>query len=84
MDGWILEIKRYLQRTQANVSMNDKAWCIIGHLEGEVRNYIINKSESERDSPENVFEILASRFGTGCMQSHASASSLHELVSARE
>ena len=58
-------MRRYLQRTQAKTTPDDKAWSIIGHLEGEARNYIINKAESERDTPEKVFDLLASRFGTG-------------------
>ena len=58
-------MRRYLQRTQAEATPDDKTWSIIGHLEGEARNYIINKVESERDTPEKVFELLASRFGTG-------------------
>ena len=33
--------------------------------EGEARNYIIHQAESERDTSENVFEQLASRFDTG-------------------
>ena len=65
IDGWILVMRRYLQRKQAKATPDDKAWSIIGHLEGEARNYIINKAESERDTPEKVFELLASRFGTG-------------------
>ena len=65
IDGWILVMRRYLQRTQAKATLDDKAWSIIGHLEGEARNYIINSAESERDTPEKVFELLASRFGTG-------------------
>ena len=43
--------------------LDDQAWSIIGHLEGEARNYIINKAGSERDAPEKVFELLFSRFG---------------------
>ena len=65
IDGWILIMQRYLKRTQAKVSAEDQAWSIIGHLEGEARNYIINKAESERDTPEKVFELLSSRFGAG-------------------
>ena len=65
IDGWILVLRRYLQRTQAKATPDDKTWSIIGHLEGEARNYIINKAESESDTPEKVFELLASRFGTG-------------------
>ena len=65
IDSGILVMRRYLQRTQAKATPDDKAWSIIGYLEGEARNYIINKAESERDSPEKVFEFLVSRFGTG-------------------
>ena len=57
IDGWILIMQRYLKRTQAKVSAEDQAWSIIGHLEGEARNYIINKAESERDTPEKVFAL---------------------------
>ena len=65
IDGWILIMQRYLKRTQTKVSAEDQAWSIIGHLEREARNYIINKAESERDTPEKVFELLYSRFGAG-------------------
>ena len=65
IDGWILIMQRYLKRIQAKVSAGDRAWSIIGHLQGEARNYIINKAESERDTPEKVFELLSSRFGAG-------------------
>ena len=65
IDGWILVMRRYLKRTQNKVSADDQAWSIISHLEGEARNYIINKAESERDTPEKVFELLSSRFGAG-------------------
>ena len=65
IDGWIIIMQRYLKRTQTKVSAEDRAWSIIGHLEGEARNYIINKAESERDTPEKVFELLSSRFGAG-------------------
>ena len=70
IDGWILVMQRYLKRIQTNVSAEDRAWSIIGHLEVEARNYIIIKAESERDTPEKVFELLSSRFGAGgnCMQ----------------
>ena len=65
IDGWILIMQRYLKRTQTKVSAEDQAWSIIGHLEGEARNYIINKAESERDTPEKVFELLSSCFCAG-------------------
>ena len=65
IDGWILVMRRHLKRTQSKASLDNQAWSIIGHLEGEARNYIINKAESERDAPENVVELLSSRFGAG-------------------
>ena len=65
IDGWILVMQRYLKRIQTKVSTEDRAWSIIGHLEGEARIYIINKAESERDTPEKVFELISSRFGAG-------------------
>ena len=34
-------------------------------MENEARNYFINKPEPERDEPEKVYTLLASRFGTG-------------------
>ena len=66
IDEWIRVMRRYLQRTQAKATTDDKAWSISSHLEGEARNYNINKAESEPETPEKVFELLASRFGTGC------------------
>ena len=65
IDGWILIMQRYLKRIQTKVSAEDRAWSIIGNLEGEARNYIINKAESERDTPEKVLELLPSRFSAG-------------------
>ena len=58
IDSWILAMRRDFQRTQANATPDDKTWSIIGHLEGEARNYIINKADSERNTPEKVFELL--------------------------
>ena len=63
IDGWILVMRRYLKRTQSKALVDDQAWSIIGHLEGEALNYIIIEAESERNAPEKVFELLSSRFG---------------------
>ena len=65
VDGWLLLMKQFLERAHAKSTEVDKAWPIIDHLEGEARNYIVNKSEPEQDDPEKVFTLLASRFGTG-------------------
>ena len=70
VDGWLPLMKRFLERVHAKSSNIDKAWAIIDHLEGEARNYIINKSEPERDTPDKVFALLASRFGTGGNRMH--------------
>ena len=70
VDGWLLLMKCFLERVHAKSTEIDKVWAIFDHLEGEARNYIINKSEPERDHPEKVFTLLASRFGTGGNRMH--------------
>ena len=74
-------MRRYMQRTQTKATPEDKAWSIISHLEGEARNYIINKAEFERDTPAKVFELLASRFRTGGnrMQGRQAFATRHQL-----
>ena len=49
-DEWLLLTKRFLERVHIKSTEVDKAGTIIGHLEGEARNYVINKSEPERES----------------------------------
>ena len=56
-DGWLLLIRRLLERVHAK-SAEKKAWAIMDHLEGEARNYIIKKSEPERNDPEKVFTLF--------------------------
>ena len=70
VDRWLLLMKRFLERVLAKSTEIDKAWAIVDHLKGEARNYIINKSEPERDQPEKIFTLLASRFGTGGNRMH--------------
>ena len=62
----------------------DEAWAIIDHLEGEARNYIINKSEPERDEPDKVFTLLASRFGTGGNRIHVRQSFMSSTQQEKE
>ena len=76
IDCWILVKRRYLQRTHAKAIPDDRAWRTISHLEDEECNYIIIKVEFERNTAEQVFELLTSRFRTGGRQQNASASSL--------
>ena len=54
----------------AKFTETDNAWTLIDNLEGEARNYIINKSEPDRNYPEKDFTLLSSRFGTGGNKMH--------------
>ena len=65
VDGWLMLMKRYLQKAHAKDTPLDKAWTIVEFLENQARDYITNKSEAERDTDEKVFALLARRFGTG-------------------
>ena len=65
VDGWLMLMKRYLQKAHAKDTPLDKAWTIVEFLENEARDYVTNKSEAERDTDEKVFALLARRFGTG-------------------
>ena len=58
------------ERVPAKSTQKDKAWAIIDNLKGEARNYIINKSEPERNDPEKVFTLIASRIGTSGRKMH--------------
>ena len=68
-DGWMMLMKRHLEKAYARATPIDKAWTIIEYLEHEARDYITNKSEAERDTDEKVFTLLARRFGTGSRRS---------------
>ena len=57
-------MRRYRERTQSKMSLDDQACRIIGTLEDEDRYYVINKAETERDTPAKVSELLPSHFGT--------------------
>ena len=69
-DGWMMLMKRHLEKAHARATPLDKAWTIIEYLEHETRDYITNKSEVERDTDEKVFTLLARRFGTGSSKIH--------------
>ena len=69
-DGWMMLMKRHLEKAHARATPLDKAWTIIEYLEQEARDYITNKSEAERDTDEKVFALLARRFGTGSSKIH--------------
>ena len=65
IDGWLMLMKRYLEKAHAKDTLLDRAWTIVEFLENEAQDYIMNKSEAERDTDEKVFALLARRFGTG-------------------
>ena len=58
-------MRRHLTKSQPTAAPLDQAWRIIEALEGEARDYLINKLESERNEPEKVFTLLSRRFGSG-------------------
>ena len=48
-DGWMMLMKRHLEKALAKATPLDKAWTIIEYLEHEARDdYITEKSEAER------------------------------------
>ena len=65
IDGWLMLMKRYLEKAHAKDTPLDRAWTIVEFLENEAQDYIMNKSEAERDTDEKVIALLARRFGTG-------------------
>ena len=69
-DGWMMLMKRHLEKAHPKATPLDRAWTIIEYLEHEARDYITNKSEAERDTDEKVFALLARRFGTGSSKIH--------------
>ena len=70
IDTWLTIMKRYLEKAHRNDSPADRAWTIIEFLESEARDYIINKSEPERDTDEKVLRLLTRRFGVGSNRTH--------------
>ena len=58
-------MRRHLTKSQSTAAPLDQAWRIVEALEGEARDYLINKLESERNEPEKVFTYLSRRFGSG-------------------
>ena len=65
VDGWLMLMKRYLEKAHANDTPLDRARTIVEFLENKAQDYITNKSEAERETDETVFSLLARRCGTG-------------------
>ena len=65
IDGWLVLMKRYLEKAHSKDTTLERAWTIVEFLENEAQDYITNKSEAERDTDEKIFALLARRFGTG-------------------
>ena len=84
IDGWLLLVRRFLERVHTKSTETDNAWAIIDLLEGEARNYVITKSEPERDHPEKVFTLLTSRFGTDGNRMHARQTFMSRIQQAKE
>ena len=54
-----------METHKTSATPKNKAWLILENLDGEARNYIMNKTDSELSSPEKVFNCLTRRFGSG-------------------
>ena len=65
IDGWLMLMKRFLEKAHANDTLIDRAWTVVEFLENEARDYNTNKSEAEQDKDEKLFALLARRFDTG-------------------
>ena len=65
IDGWLMLMKRYLEKAHAKGIPLDRAWTIVEFLENEAQDYVTSELEAERDTDEKVFALLARRFGTG-------------------
>ena len=70
IDGWMIQMKCYLEKARAKATPLDRAWNIVELLENEAKDYITNKSEAERETDEKVFAPVARRFGTGSSKIH--------------
>ena len=84
VDDWLPLMKRFPERVHTKSTKIDKAWAIIDHLEGEARNYIINKSEPGLDEPDKVFAFLASRFETGGNRMHVRQTFMARIQQGKE
>ena len=65
VDNWLTLVRRYLEKQKPKQSPRDQSWTIIELLDGEARNYIMNKPAPEINEPESVLRLLNNRFGTG-------------------
>ena len=57
IDGWLMLMKRYLEKAHAKDTALHSAWTIVEFLENEVRDYITKKSEAERDTDEKATDV---------------------------
>ena len=69
-DGWMILMKRHLEKAHAKATPLDEPWTIIEYLEQEAKEYITNKSQAERDTDEKVFALLARGLGMGSNKIH--------------
>ena len=65
IDGWMMLMKRFLEKAHAKATPSDRAWTMLEFLKNEAGDNITNKSEAKRDKDEKVFAILVCQFGTG-------------------
>ena len=69
IDNWVVLMKRYLETRKTPMTPKDKAWMILENLDGEARNYIMNKAESELSDPETGYNCLTRQIWKWCWKS---------------
>ena len=68
IDTWVEVMRPHLEQDNLN---DERQACtaILSNLEGTALKCVVAKKEEERDTPDKIFEILLSQFGSG-MKGH--------------
>ena len=68
IDTWVEVMRPHLEQDNLN---DERQACtaILSNLEGTALKCVVAKKEEERDTADNIFEILLNRFGSG-MKGH--------------
>ena len=67
IDTWIEVMKLHFE--EEDLSERQECSALTSNLEGTALNCVMTKKQYQRDTAENIFEILLNRFGSG-MQGH--------------
>ena len=62
VDDWVEEVRASM-RARHLVTLQDQAYFILDHLEGEAKDEIKYRPRTERENPESIFTILTDLYG---------------------